>query len=190
MRIFVAGASGVIGIRLIPLLVRDGHIVAGMTRSAERGAVLRALGARPVVCDVYDRARLVAAVTHFRPQLVVDELTDLTDDPRKIDAVANARIRVEGTRNVLAAAGAVRVVSQSVAWPLQGEGGKAVATHERLVRRAGGVVVRYGQLYGPGTYHERALPEHPRIHIDDAARRTLEAFDARAGTILTIVDER
>lgn len=188
MRVFVAGASGVIGIRLVPLLVREGHAVAGMTRSEGKGNVLRSLGATPVVCDVYDAARLTAAVRDFRPELIIDELTDLDDDPKRIDGAANARIRVEGTRNVLAAAGGVRLIAQSVAWPLQGDGGRAVETHEKLVLDAGGVVVRYGQLYGPGTYHEQDVPNGPRIHIDEAARRTLEALDARPGTVLTLVE--
>ena len=54
MRIFVAGASGVIGVRLVPLLVADGHVVAGMTRSPGKAGLLRELGAQPVVCDVFD----------------------------------------------------------------------------------------------------------------------------------------
>jgi uncharacterized protein YbjT (DUF2867 family) len=55
MRVFVAGASGVIGTQLVPLLVDDGHTVAGMTRSPEKAQRLRELGAEPVVCDVFDR---------------------------------------------------------------------------------------------------------------------------------------
>lgn len=188
MRIFVAGASGVIGIRLVPLLVREGHVVAGMTRSEAKGNVLRSLGAQPVVCDVYDAARLAEAVGSFAPELIIDELTDLDDDPKRIDGAANSRIRIEGTANVLAAARGVRVITQSVAWPLQGEGGRAVETHERLVQDAGGVVIRYGRLYGPGTYHERDVPNGPRIHIDAAARRTLEALAAKPGTVLTLVE--
>ena len=189
MRIFVAGASGVLGIRIVPLLIRAGHEVAGMTRSDAKGNVLRALGATPVVCDVYDDARLVEAMSMFRPEVVIDELTDLDDDAKKIDAAANARIRTEGTRNVLEAADGVRVITQSVAWPLQGEGGRAVETHEKLVLDAGGVVIRYGQLYGPGTYHERDLPKPPRIHIDEAARRTLEAIAAAPGTVMRLAED-
>lgn len=188
MRIFVAGASGVIGIRLVPLLVRAGHAVAGMTRSDAKGNVLRSLGARPVVCDVYDAGSLAAAVREHAPELIIDELTDLDDDPKRIDGAANARIRVEGTRSLLAAANGVRMITQSVAWPLQGDGGRAVETHEKLVLDAGGVVIRYGQLYGPGTYHEGDVPNGPRIHIDDAAERTLEALDAKPGTVLTLVE--
>lgn len=188
MRIFVAGASGVLGVRIVPLLVAGGHAVAAMTRTPAKAASLVDLGAQPVVCDVYDLGALRQAMGHFHPDLVLDELTDLADDPRRIDAAANARIRVEGTRNVLAAAGAARVLSQSVAWPLRGDGQVAVEEHERLVRESGGVIIRYGQLYGPGTYHETAPESGPRIHIDEAARRTLEALGLPAGSVLTLVE--
>jgi uncharacterized protein YbjT (DUF2867 family) len=58
MRIFLAGATGVIGVRVIPLLVGEGHQVTGMTRSPSKSQLLRDLGAEPVVCDVYDAAAL------------------------------------------------------------------------------------------------------------------------------------
>ncbi len=193
MRVFVAGATGVLGVRVVPLLVAAGHAVAGMTRTPAKSDVLRALGAEAVVCDVYDQARLRAALVAFRPEVVIDELTDLADDPRLIDAAANARIRREGTRNLLAAAraaGVKRVLSQSVAWPLRGDGQAAVEEHERLVLDAGGVVIRYGQLSGPGTYHEHDVPDGPWIDVDDAARRTLEALDAGAASIVTLVGGR
>jgi uncharacterized protein YbjT (DUF2867 family) len=80
VRIFLAGATGVIGTRLIPLLVADGHVVAGMTRSAGRAGQVRDLGAEPVICDVYDAAALTAAMTGFRPDVVLHQLTDLPDD--------------------------------------------------------------------------------------------------------------
>ena len=67
MRVFIAGASGVIGVRLIPLLAADGHEVAGMTRSAAKAGLLRELGALPVVCDVFDAGALTEALTGFGP---------------------------------------------------------------------------------------------------------------------------
>jgi len=76
MRVFVAGASGVIGVRLVPLLVAAGHEVAGLTRSPEKVEALRRLGALPVVCDVFDRKALRAAVGDFGPDVIVSELTD------------------------------------------------------------------------------------------------------------------
>lgn len=189
MRVFVAGASGVIGIRLVPLLVAAGHDVAGMTRSREKLVGLRALGAEPVLCDVYDADGLREAVVGFEPDAVVHELTDLPDDPAAIPelGVANSRMRREGTRNLLAAAraaGAARFVAQSVAWPLPGDAGLAVEELERSVLDAGGVVVRYGRLYGADTHFEAERPPHPRIHVDEAARRTVSALAAPSGVIL------
>jgi uncharacterized protein YbjT (DUF2867 family) len=148
MRIFLAGASGVIGVRLVPLLVSEGHEVAGMTRSPQKVEVLRELGAEPVVCDVFDASALIEAVKAFRPELVMQQLTDLPDEVDRIPEFAgrNNRIRTEGTRNLLAAAraaGTTRFLAQSIAWTPP-RGGEAVAEHERLVLDAGGVVVRYG----------------------------------------------
>lgn len=193
MRVFLAGATGVIGVRLIPLLISAGHQVAGMTRSAARVERLRALGAVPVVCDVYDRDAVMKAVRDFRTECVLNELTDLPDDSSRIPETAprNARIRREGNRNLLAAAkaaGVGRVLAQSVAWELPGEGGEAVRELEQSVLAAGGIVLRYGQFYGPGTYYEGRLPPPPRVQIDTAAARTVEALDAPGG-VITIVDE-
>jgi nucleoside-diphosphate-sugar epimerase len=192
VRIFVAGASGVIGARLVPLLVRAGHQVAGMTRSPDKAEALRTLGAVPVVCDVYDAARLTDAVVAFRPELVMHQLTDLPDDAARIGdyMAANARIRSEGTLNLIAAARAAsadRLLAQSIAWTPPGDTGSTRA-HEEMVLEAGGVVLRYGRLYGPGTYHVDVLPEHPRVHVDAAAARTLDVLDAPTG-IITIADD-
>ncbi len=182
-----------IGQQLIPLLVDLGHTVGGMTRSIERGPQLRALGAEPVVCDVYDAEALSAAVTSFRPDLVLHQLTDLPDDSRDLrtHAVFNARMRQEGTRNLLLAsqqAGGARVVAQSVAWTMPpGPGAEAVAFLEEAVLAARGTVLRYGQFYGPGTYYEREQPAEPRVSIETAAQRTIDALTAPSG-VLTIVD--
>lgn len=193
MRIFVAGASGVIGRSLVPLLVADGHMVAGMTRSEAGAAIVRRLGAEPVICDAFDADAVRAAVAGFGPDAIVDELTDLPDDASQIRELGarNSRIRREGTRNLLAAAeaaGVTRFICQSVAWTIQGDGGAAVAEMERAVLDARGVVVRYGQLYGPGTYHEGALPDPPRVHVAEAAGLTVPLLDAPSG-IVTVTDE-
>ncbi len=192
-RVFVAGASGVIGTRLVRLLVADGHTVAGMTRRQANAKRLRRLGVLPLVCDVYDRPALTEAVASFAPDVVVHELTDLPDDPRLIPhfAAANARMRREGTRSLLAAAraaGANHFLAQSVAWPLPGDGAAAVRELEEAVLAARGTVLRYGRFYGEGTYHEDAPPPPPRIHVDEAARRTADALDAPSA-VLTIVED-
>jgi uncharacterized protein YbjT (DUF2867 family) len=195
VRIFVAGASGVIGVRLVALLVADGHIVAGMTRSPHKTGLLRELGAVPVVCDVFDADALAEALAGFGPKVTFHQLTDLPDDAGDLARFGdrNDRMRSDGTRNLLtaaAAAGVQRVIAQSISWELASEHRRAVtAAHERAVLQAGGVVIRYGQLWGPGTYYQTVPPEPPRIHVDDAARQTLTALDAPPG--LTIVaDDR
>ena len=195
MRVFLAGATGVIGTRLLALLHGAGHEVAGMTRSPDKASVIATLGAHPVLCDVFDAVALVDAVVGFAPDLVMHQLTDLPDQLDEIADYAsrNNRIRTEGTRNLLAAsaaAGTRRFLAQSIAWTPPGSG-QAVAEHERLILDAGGVVIRYGQLYGPGTYYPDHLPVPPRIHVEGAARRTLALVDAPSGiVVLTDDDER
>ena len=174
--------------RLVPLLLAADHVVAGLTRTQAKGELLQSLGAEPVVGDVFDLDALCEAVATFHPDLVIHELTDLPDDPARIAEVggANSRMRRQGTRNLLAAAkaaGARGFVAQSVAWQLPGDGGAAVEEHERAVLGAGGVVIRYGRFYGKGTYFESELPPPPRVHVDDAARRTLVALDVPSGVI-------
>ncbi len=152
--------------------------------------MLRRLAAEPVVCDAFDAQALREAVGAFRPEAVVNELTDLPDQQSATND-ANARMRREGTRNLLAAAkeaGASRFVAQSIAWQLPGDAGAAVGELERLVLAADGVVLRYGRLYGPGTYYEDDKPEPPRVHVDEAARRTVPALDAASG-IIDVTDD-
>jgi len=191
MRIFLAGATGVIGSALVPLLVADGHVVAGMTRTEAKVKLLADLGAEAVVCDVYDQSALIDAVRAFAPEMVMHQLTDLPDDVKRLASYLrrNNRIRTEGTRNLILAAraaGANRLLAQSIAFKAPGAG-RAVAQHERMVLDFGGVVVRYGMLYGPGTYTgERRLPG-PRIHVQEAARRTLELLEAPSG-LYTLVE--
>lgn len=188
MRVFVAGASGVIGVRLVPLLIDAGHVVAGMTRTPERAGMLSGLGAEPVVCDVYDLDALTSSLTAFAPDAVIHQLTDLPDDARQIAAHAegHARIRDEGTRNLLAAAraaGAHSFLVQSIAWELEGERQPRHLAFEQQVLDAGGVVIRYGQFYGPGTYYEHEPPDPPRISLDAAAQRTVALLDAPTGVV-------
>jgi nucleoside-diphosphate-sugar epimerase len=192
MRIFLAGASGVIGQRLIPRLVQAGHVVGGLTRSPSKSGLLSHLGAEPILCDVFDREALIQAVRDFKPDVVLNELTDLPDDAAQISELAdlNARIRTEGTRNLIEAArrsGSPKILAQSVAWQLpDGPDARAVAELERSVLAEGGVVLRYGQFYGPGTYNEQQPPEEPRVHIDRAAERTVEALGEPTGVVVIV----
>ena len=188
MRIAIAGATGVIGQRLVPLLTAAGHDVLGLTRSPNLVATLETSGAQGRVVDVYDRDKLTEAVTAFRSDLVMHQLTDLPDDLADIPSFAagNARIRSEGTRNLIAAAtasGASRFLAQSIAWTPPA-GADVIDQHEQMVLEFGGVVVRYGQFYGPGTYYPDSIPDEPRVHIDEAARRTVELLDAPSGVVI------
>ncbi|MGN6588595.1 MAG: NAD-dependent epimerase/dehydratase family protein [Solirubrobacterales bacterium] len=180
MKVFVAGATGAIGRPLIRQLVAAGHEVTGMTRRSERAAELREAGAEAVVCDVFDADGLREAVVAARPEAVVHALTALPErfGPRT-DLRPTNRLRTEGTRNLIAAAqaaGARRVIAESVAFFYAPEGGwvkdeeapldldapgkfgpavDAVADLERQVLEAEGIeglVLRFGWFYGSGTY--------------------------------------
>ena len=205
-RIFLAGASGVIGRRLTPLLLAHGHSVWAATRSPDNGEFLRKLGARPVVVDVFDAEALATAVLDAGPEIVIHQLTDLAvvhDPAKRSNALArNARIRDEGTRNLVAAAreaGARRLIAQSIAWAyapgprpyredhpldLNAEGDRLVSVRgveslERQVLRASpmdGLALRYGRLYGPGSGAD-APPSPPSVHVDAAAYAALLAID-------------
>lgn len=131
MRIFVAGATGAIGQRLVPLLVENGHSVVGTTRTAAKAEALGAAGASPMVLDAIDRDAVVEAVVQAEPDVVVHQLTALAGftDFRKFDegfAVTN-RLRTEGTANLIAGmheVGVRRLVAQSFAgWPHARSGG-------------------------------------------------------------------
>ena len=123
---------------------------------------------------------------------MLNELTDLPDDAAQISQLAslNARIRTEGTRNLIEAArrsGSPKILAQSVAWQLpDGPDAQAVAELERSVLAEGGVVLRYGQFYGPGTYNEQQPPAEPRVHIDRAAERTVEALGEPTGVVVIV----
>lgn len=218
MRIFVAGASGVIGRILVARLVAAGHEMTGTTRSAERCAAIEAAGAQPVVVDAFDRGGLTAAVIAARPDVVIHQLTDLSTPPGQgigdAELIRNARLRQEGTANLVAAvvaAGSRRLIAQSIAW-LYADGPRpftegdpllppeptgtvptrrAVYALERLVTADGrfdGIVLRYGRFYGPGTWSETS-PEAPSINVEAAARAALLAVDHGEPGIYNVVDD-
>jgi 2-alkyl-3-oxoalkanoate reductase len=135
----VAGASGVIGRRLVPRLVAEGHEVTGMTRSPEKAERIRAAGAEPVVADALDARGLREAVAAARPEVVVHHLTDLPQvlNPRKLKQAyaANDRLRVVGTPNLVEAAlraGARRLVAQTIAFVYAPEGGPVKSEDDAL----------------------------------------------------------
>jgi len=216
MRIFLAGAAGAIGKRLVPLLLNAGHHVVGTTRSKDKADAIRSAGVEPVVVDVFDMPALSRAVCAAHPDIVVHQLTDLPhglDPARMVEGSRrNARIRREGTRNLVAAtreAGVRRLVAQSIAWmyapgrephveddalDVHAAGARAdtadgVATLERLTLASppiDGVVLRYGHLFGPGTGADTA--EIPSLHVDAAASAALLAIEKACRGIFNIAD--
>jgi 2-alkyl-3-oxoalkanoate reductase len=235
MKVFVAGASGAIGRPLVPKLVAAGHEVTGMTRRPERAEQIRAAGAEAVICDAFDAEGLREAVAGAEPEVVVHLLTALppTFKPRS-DLGPTNRVRVEGTRNLVAAArdaGARRLVAESVAFfyapegdlvkdetaPLYarppgafGDAAVALADLEGQVLGAQdleGVILRYGWLYGPGTYYasDGSLAKDTRkrrspivgqgtgvfsfVHVDDAAGATVAAVERGDPGVYNVVDD-
>jgi nucleoside-diphosphate-sugar epimerase len=214
--IFLAGASGAIGRRLAPLLVAGGWRVVGSTRSKDKAPMLREMGVEPVVVDVFDAQALRDALTERRPEIVIHQLTDL---PFALDAgkmaealVRNARLRDEGTRNLVAAAvhaGSRRLVAQSISFiyaegplphreedPLLPEthaayGGTVtgVLSLERQVLAAplDGIVLRFGLFYGPGTGFDAPIGPGS-VHVDAAAKATELALTQGAPGIYNVAE--
>lgn len=215
MRIFLAGASGAIGRRLTPLLLAAGHDVTGSTRSEKVARELEGAGVHGVVADVFDPDAIKRAVAAARPEIVIHQLTDLPRvfDEKELAAAypRNARIRIEGTRNLVAAAKAAsarRFIVQSVAFayaagrephvetdPLNVADGprvvtvRAAADMEQQVLASGmePVVLRYGLLYGPGTWTEGPARKPP-VHVDAAAQAAFLTVTRGSG-IYNIADE-
>ena len=217
MRIFLAGASGAIGRRLVPLLLDAGHTVVGTTRSGEKAAELKTRGVEPVVVDVFDADALLEFVAWAGPDVVIHQLTDLPQvlDPAQLKEwlARNARLRVEGTANLVAAAlaaGASRLIAQSIAFSyadgpephaesdplISGEGDAPGAVSARGVRALeeavlnargiAGIVLRYGRLYGPGTWN--APNARAPLHVDAAAHAALLAVTRGSSGIYNIVE--
>ncbi|RFU42530.1 NAD(P)-dependent oxidoreductase [Actinomadura logoneensis] len=219
MKILVAGATGVVGRRLVPLLVQSGHEVVGTTRSPERAQSVADQQATPAVVDVLDAEALNRTLAEHSPDVVIHQLTDLSAE----DFEANSRLRIAGTRNLVdaaRAAGVERMIAQSIAWIYQPGAEpateddeldstlpphQAVAALEEMVgEMPHGVVLRYGAFYGPGTWyapggaiaervHAGALSLTPAwtcfVHVDDAASAAVAALDWPAGPVNVVDDE-
>jgi nucleoside-diphosphate-sugar epimerase len=236
MRIFVAGASGAVGGRLVPLLVDGGHDVVAMTRSPQKADALRALGAEPAVADGLDRNAVMQAVVRAEPEVVVHQMTALSQikSMKKFDdefALTN-RLRTEGTDHLVEAAraaGVRRLIVQSYGnWNYErtGTGQKteddpldpnppanqrrsleAIRHAERAALEFGGIALRYGAFYGPGTglsrdgdmvelVTKRKWPivgdgagVWSFVHIDDAASATMAAMERGGPAIYNVVDD-
>jgi nucleoside-diphosphate-sugar epimerase len=140
MRIFVAGATGTVGSRLVPLLQSAGHSVVGLTRTPAKADAIRRAGAEAAVADAMNRAATVAAVAAAKPDVIVHEMTALSaaNDLRKFSRsfAATNRLRTEGLNNLLAGAkqaGTRRIVAQSFCgWPYAREGGPVKSEDDPL----------------------------------------------------------
>ncbi|MFB9830699.1 NAD-dependent epimerase/dehydratase family protein [Actinoallomurus acaciae] len=234
MRVLVAGATGVIGGRMVPLLGMVGHEVLGLARPGSDTAALEAAGATPVVADALDRDGLCRAVRRAAPDAVVNMLTAIPAeiDPRHLarDFAPTDRLRTEGTRNLIEAAPGARIISQGLAYgyqpgedladedaPLWRTGTPkqfvpvlaALTELEHLTTQAGGLVLRLGHLYGPGSIYaadgsfvrQVRAGKVPLVgggnaafsftHADDVAAAVAAALDKPDVTgVLNIVDDR
>ncbi len=215
--IFFAGASGAIGRRLAPLLVANGWRVVGATRSKDKAPLLREMGVEPVVVDVFDAHALRGIVADCRPEIVIHQLTDLPfglfDLGKMTEAlVRNARLRDEGTRNLVAAAvraGAKRLIAQSISFiyaegplphreddpllaethPVYGGTVTGVISLERqaLAAPLDGIVLRYGLFYGPGTGFDAPIGPGS-VHVDAAAKATEQALTKAVPGIYNVAE--
>ena len=237
MRVLIAGATGAVGSKLVPLLVAAGHEVVGTTRSEAHFGELERAGAKGVVMDGLDAASVRRAVLDARPDVIIHQLTALkgqVGDMKHFDegfAGTNA-LRTRGTDNLLAAAaeaGVGRFIAQSyTGWPNQRTGGPVKTEEDPLdpnptkasretlagIRHveqrttdAGGLALRYGNLYGPGNaigrggelvdmVKGRKLPVvgggtgvWSFCHIDDAASAAAAAVTRGAPGVYNIVDD-
>jgi len=173
MKVLVAGASGVVGRALVPLLVGEGAEVVAVSRSDRGSAEFAALGVKTVTLDVFDREAVFDVVRGIRPDTVIHQLTSLGNR----DFGEHARLRREGTRNLADAskeAGTRRMIAQSISWAYAG-GDEPAAEEEALDLEAEpprrttveavaalesavlempeAVILRYGLFYGPGTWY-------------------------------------
>lgn len=217
-RVFLAGASGVIGRRLIPQLLEAGYQVTGMTRSEKSASDLERSGVTVAVVDVFDEGALTRTVTASRPDVIIHQLTDLSllagpSDQMATALARNARIRDEGTRNLVIAALAAdttRMIAQSIAWvyapgkaphseddsldfdatPPRSTTISGVAALENAVLRTPGLrgaVLRYGHFYGPGTSSDKRTADCA-VHVDAAAHAALLALQRDVSGIFNIAE--
>jgi nucleoside-diphosphate-sugar epimerase len=207
MRVFLAGATGVIGRPLIGLLKAAGHVVIGTTRRVEKVDALRALGAEPVILDAHHRDAVIEAIRTARPDVIINQLTDLGG----MDLEATNRLRRDGTRNLVDAAkqsGVRRMLTQSLA--VVYEPAETLATEDDPLNMEAAsnelpksVILRYGLFYDMTTgfngdgitarlLQAGAMAANDNvtsfIHVQDATEATLLALDWPAG-VYNIVDD-
>jgi nucleoside-diphosphate-sugar epimerase len=216
MNIFIAGGSGAIGRVLVPMLMAEGHRVVALTRNEDGAKKLAAMGAAPVIGDVFDAAKLTRLVQLAKPEIVIHQLTAFGPDSAGLEATI--RIRIEGTRNLVAAAeaaGAKRILTQSISFictpygkgltdestPLYLDAPPsiqalafAVSELERqtLESTMESVVLRYGWFYGLGTNYDPngSIPtaiRKGRMSIVGRGKGTYSFVDLRDAALATMI---
>jgi len=207
LRVFLAGAAGAIGRRLVPLLAASNFTVVGTTRDRARAEQLRAAGIEPVIVDMFEAEAVLRAVVAAKPDVVIHQLTDLPQvfDPLAMDVARarNARLREEATPNLMRAAqaaGAKRAIVQSICFvyaagpqphvETDAIDSPSVQAMETVALHTAGVegwVLRYGRLWGPGTWTD--VPQGPApLHVDAAAHAAFLAITHDTAGIYNIAE--
>ena len=214
--IFLAGATGAIGQVLSKLLVENGWKVYGTTRSEDKVPLLQEMGVEPVVVDVYDVELLIKKLAEIKPEVVIHQLTDLpyalNADEMEAALVSHARLRTEGTKNLVDAAvkaGCKRIIAQSISFvydegrtphveedalmplthPVYGETAEGVRNLERQVVESGveGLILRYGLFYGPKTGFDAPIAQ-ASVHVEAAAKAAEIAVTKGATGIYNVAE--
>jgi nucleoside-diphosphate-sugar epimerase len=207
MRIFLAGATGAVGRRLVPLLQHAHFAVIGTTRSAEKADHLRSIGVEASVIDMLDADAVTRAVQEARPDVVIHQLTDLPKvfDPAVMAEarVRNARLREEATPILMRAAqaaGVRRAIVQSICFayapgatpyvesdPINSPSVEAMERSALGTTDVEGIVLRYGRLWGPGTWTDVPKDTAP-LHVDAAAHAAYLAIARGSAGIYNIAE--
>ncbi|MCD8807715.1 NAD(P)-dependent oxidoreductase [Mammaliicoccus sciuri] len=222
-KIFVTGATGLIGTKLTKRLIEEGYEVAGLTTSEKGKEKLDNAGVKAYIGNILEYDTIEKSIGDFKPDIIMNEITDL----KQVDMSANTKVRIEGTRNLVEAAikhDVPHIQSQSIAFVY--EAGDTLATEETsLDYDASGdrkitvdgveglekesarlnkhVILRYGLLYGPGTWYgkdgmiynqfingEVTMTDGVQsfIHIDDAVETAIQALNFESG-IYNVADD-
>lgn len=208
MKVFVTGATGVVGTRAVPALVAAGHEVTAVARGPEKADLVRSMGATPVTVDLFDAAAVKAAVEgHEAVAHLATHIPPMTKAARMKSWETNERLRTEASHHLVDAAlatGATRYVQESICFPYRDKGdawvteddpldhdgvfagaARAEAEAARFTEAGGtGVVLRFAQFHGPGSHHVDAFNGIARKHINpfigppDAYMSSIHADDA------------
>ncbi|OHS37422.1 epimerase [Staphylococcus sp. HMSC62D11] len=210
VKIFVTGATGLIGTKLTQRLLEEGYDVAGFTTSEQGKQRLEAANVKAYIGDILKADTIEAAIADFQPEIIINQITDL----KKVDMAANTKVRIDGSKNLIDAAlkhHVKKVIAQSIAFTY--EPGEGLATEEtplddhstgdrkitvegvegleeQTARMDNYVVLRFGWLYGPGTWYgkdgmiynqfidgEVTLSDGVTsfVHLDDAVETSIQA---------------